>query len=155
MKKFTKADIISVTDYNEKYKPKAKRKKVEENVHVQVCSYLDLKYPDVVYTSDQSGLRMPLGLAVKTAKTRSKRYKIPDIIILKPSNGFCGLIIEVKKNHDEAYTKKGELRESEHIQKQWASLQRLVKDGYMAVFGCGYNECVKIIESYFKLNHHD
>lgn len=144
-------NTITSDQFKAGFGKKTKRKNVEESVHVQVCRYLDIKYPDVVYTSDQSGLRLPVGLAVKISKTRSKRYKIPDLIILKPSNGFCGLIIEIKKNHEEAYTKKGELRENEHIQMQWSSLQRLAKDGYMAVFGCGYNECVKIIESYFKI----
>lgn len=138
---------ISIQDYKNIAKPR--NKKAEANVHVQVCNYIDIKYPDVIYTSDQSGLKMSIGLAVAIKKTRSKNYKIPDLIILKPSNGFNGLVIEIKKSHDEVYKKDGQMRESEHIQAQKESLKKLSEDGYMAVFGCGYDDCIKIIDIYF------
>ncbi len=144
-------EIITVKEFNEKFKPKAKKKKGEESLHAQVCRYIDLKYSDVIYMSDSSGVKLNMGQAVKLAKTRCKNYKIPDLIILKPVGGFAGLIIEIKISEDEVYTKKGQMRESEHIQKQWQSLKKLSKDGYMAVFGCGYDNCIKIIDNYFKL----
>ena len=138
---------ISIQDYKNLAKPR--NKKAEANVHVQVCKYIDKNYPDVIYTSDQSGLKMSIGLAVAIKKTRSKHFKIPDLIILKPSNGFNGLVIEIKKDFDEVYKKDGQMRESEHIQSQWASLKKLAEGGYMAVFGCGYDDCIKIIDIYF------
>ena len=140
---------ISIQDYKKLAKPR--NTKAEANVHVQVCKYIDKNYPDVIYTSDQSGLKMSIGLAVAIKKTRSKHFKIPDLILLKPSNGFNGLVIEIKKDFDEVYKKDGQMRESEHIQSQWASLKKLAEGGYMAVFGCGYDDCIEIINSYFKV----
>ena len=58
--------MIRLIDFHKK---KPRNKKAEANVHVQVCNYIDKNYPDVIYTSDQSGLKMSIGLAVaiKTA----------------------------------------------------------------------------------------
>jgi hypothetical protein len=135
-------------------KPRKAYTKKEESVHEKVCQYLDKEYPGVIYTSDSSGVKLTIGQATKLKKLRCKKYKIPDLLILAPNKMYSGLIIEIKTSNNEVYTKSGQLRESEHIQDQNATLHELSKLGYMAVFGCGYDNCVEIIEHYFRIIDH-
>jgi hypothetical protein len=126
------------------------RQKKEEELSIQICRYLDYQYKNIIYTCDLSGIRLPMGLAVKAKKQRCKKYKIPDLLIFEPRNGYHGLIIELKKNREEVYTKSNEIRQSEHILAQSESLNQLQSLGYKAVFGCGFDNSKKIIDEYFK-----
>ena len=38
------------------------KKVTEKDVHTAVCKYLDAQYPDVIYLSDPSGMRVTIGL---------------------------------------------------------------------------------------------
>ena len=124
----------------------------EEDVHAAVCKFIDLQYPNIIYLSDASGIRLPVGLAVKFAKLRCKRYKIPDLIILHPNKVYHGLIIEIKRDRDEVYTKRGEIKKSEHIQEQFKSLVALSDLGYCALMRCGFDEVVDLIKIYMAIN---
>lgn len=128
------------------YRQKNRRK--EDNVHAAVCQYIDHKYPGIMYTSDSSGVRLPIGYAVKLKKLRSKAQKIPDLIIMFPTKTYHGLIIEIKRDRDEVFTKKGQLRQDEHIQAQAESLAYLQSIGYKAEFGLGFDDCIMLIENY-------
>lgn len=123
----------------------------EKNLHLQVCKYLDAQYPGVIYTSDPSGLRLSMGLRMEVKRKRCKRYKIPDLIILCPAGTFSGLIMEIKTDVSEVYTKTGELRRTDHVAEQAETLRELSNLGYAAFFGCGFDHCKKIIDDYFKL----
>lgn len=128
-----------------------KNGKIEENVHLRVCGYLKMLHPDVIFMSDiASGMRMSIGQAVKAKKFRSSRGQ-PDLFIAKPSRNMHGLFIEIKKEGTKIYLKDGETVVSDpHIQEQWAILDELRLMGYAAEFGIGYDECIRIIESYLK-----
>lgn len=126
------------------------RQNKEEHLSMQICKFLDYQYRDIVYTCDLSGIRLPMGLAVKAQKQRCKKYKIPDLLIFEPRNGYHGLIIELKKNRGEVYTKKDEMRQNEHVLAQHASLHKLQSLGYYAVFGMGFDHTIGIIKEYLK-----
>jgi len=55
--------------------------KSEENLQIAISSYLKYQYPDVIFTSESSGIRLTIGQATKAKKQRSK-HKLPDMIIL-------------------------------------------------------------------------
>jgi len=120
----------------------------EKQVHAQVCKYIDLVYPDVIYTSDPSGLKTTIGVAVELKSKRCKKYKVPDLIILQPKGQYHGLVLEIKANRIALYTKKGEIKTNKHIKEQRASLDKLNRIGYYATFACGYDEATKIIRAY-------
>ena len=124
-----------------------KRQNKEENLQIAVSTYLKTQYPNVVFTSESSGLRLPMGLAVKAKKQRSK-HKLPDMIILKSNSIYNGLILELKKGYSEIHKKDGSYRQTEHVQEQLKTLNLLTKQKYYALFACGFDECKKIIDSY-------
>ena len=133
-----------------KKKPRKPRQAKEESLHNIVCMYLDLKFPNVLYITDLSGIKLPMGLAVKAKKQRHKSLKIPDITIVHPSGDYHGLAIEIKNSKSDAYRVDGTLRQEKHIQKQNKTLKHLRSIGYKAEFGCGLDHCRKLIDDYFK-----
>jgi hypothetical protein len=126
--------------------------KAEKHIHQQVCRYIDLQYPNVIYTSDPSGTRVSIGIAKELKAKRCKKFKIPDLIILHPSKDYCGLIIEIKASIDDVFTKKLEWRTSEHIAEQKRSIEQLQALGYYATFGIGFENTRKIIDEYMNKN---
>lgn len=124
----------------------------EKVIHQQVCDYLKLQYPDVIFTSDASGLRLSIGLRVEMKKKRCATYKIPDLIILQPRPGYSGLIIEVKRSQSDVINKDGSIKKNEHIENQVKSLDRLKQVGYFACFGFGFEDCKRTIDAYMNKN---
>ena len=124
--------------------------KAEKHLHQQICSYINLQYPDVIYLSDPSGLKVSIGVAIELKKKRCKKYKIPDLIILKPMSGKCGLVIEVKVSVEDVFTKKMELKNNEHVREQHKTIQELTRLGYKACFGIGFEKCKSIIDNYLR-----
>lgn len=122
----------------------------EKQMHMQVCKYLDLQYPDVIYLSDPSGMRVTPGLIMEIKAKRCKKYKIPDLIILHPSGHYKGMCIEIKKDLSQIVTKNGTMRKDKHLLEQLRTLQRLQILGYAAIFAAGFDHAKQAIDLYFK-----
>ncbi len=125
-------------------------KTTEKQIHTLICEYLDLQYPNIIYLSDMSGMRVSIGLRVEMKRKRCKRFVIPDLIILHPKKGYHGLLIEIKAGKDDLYNKNGKIKKVEHLENQCKSLVQLNSLGYLSAFGCGFDECKKIIDNYLK-----
>jgi hypothetical protein len=121
----------------------------EKQIHQQICRYLDLQYPKVIYTSDSSGVRVSIGMAKALKSIRCKGYKIPDLIIMHPNKLYHGLIIEIKKDLSQIMTKSGTLKKDKHVHDQDKALSELQRLGYAAIFGCGFEHCKSVIDEYF------
>ena len=121
----------------------------EYSEHKAVADYIKMQYPNVVFTSDSSGIRLSIGNAMKMLALKSND-KIPDLIILQPNQQYNGLIIEIKAKDKSPYLKNKSLSKSAHIQEQNKTLEILTELKYKAVFGVGFDECKKIIDDYMK-----
>lgn len=135
-----------------------KNVKHEESLQLQVCSYLRMQYPNVVFRSDYaSGLMLTRNQAVKHKRLQSSRAW-PDLFIYAPmvhgDKHYCGLALELKKDGTTVILKtgprKGHLSTDQHIQEQAVMLRELNRIGYYANFAVGFDEAVKIIDWYFK-----
>ena len=120
--------------------------KPEEIIHKQVCDYLRMQYPNVIFTSEPSGLRLPIGLAVKLSKLRSGS-KLPDLWIIERRANYGGLFIELKA--EPIYNKKGNYK-TPHIKAQSEMLDRLLGKGYASCFAVGFVEAKLAIDTYMK-----
>ena len=69
----------------------------EESIQIMICSYLDLVYPDILYTATCGGLRTSIKQANKAKKT-GYRKGLPDMIFFEPRKGFHGMCLEVKRD---------------------------------------------------------
>lgn len=121
-----------------------KRAQPEATLQLQICNYLRTEYPDIIFTSESSGVKLTMGQAVKAKQMRSSG-KLPDLWILEPAQGYHGLFVELKV--DSIHNKKGEYK-TEHIRKQAETIERLNDKGYYACFAIGFDQAIKIIEGY-------
>lgn len=155
--------IFTAEEYSKNFKKNKKGKK-EEALQIQVCDYIRNTYPDVIFMCDlASGLKLPVWIGLKHSKMRSSRG-LPDLFIAKAlvkytgkmnmmgdeetCGQYNGLFIEIKK--DGTRLKNGQIPKSDHHDEQATILVRLNQLGYKAVFGCGFEECKKIIDDYLK-----
>ena len=122
--------------------------KAEENLQIAVCNYLRLQYPNILFNSDLSGIKLTMGQAVKAKKLRSSKG-FPDLVIYEPRGRYCGLFIELKREGERITNKKGELI-SDHLKEQDEIIQKLNLKGYLACFAIGFDEAKKIIDLYLK-----
>lgn len=148
--------LFSVEEYKKLSKKRGKSQKKEESIQLAVCNYLRAKYPDVIWFCDlASGMKLPIWLAAKNKKMRSHRG-LPDLYILRPSYEnrdinclrklYYGLVIELKK--DDVRLKTGGIAKSAHHDEQAEILARLNREGFKAVFACGLDEAIKVIDEY-------
>ena len=121
--------------------------KKEEPIHNHICNYISMQYPDTIFTSDASGVKLTIG-AAKAMKMKRSNHAIPDLLIFKPNGIYHGLILEIKTADTKLKTKKGTWA-TPHIAEQADTLEKLNKLGYCATFVCGFDEAKKCIDSYF------
>jgi len=125
------------------------RKPKEESIQIAVSTYLKMAYPKVIFTAESSGVRLTMGQAMKAKKQRSQRG-LPDLMILEPNGKYAGLMIELKRDGQSPWKKKGGLKAGEHLEEQLHALQQLTIRGYYARFAVGFNQAKDIIDSYMR-----
>jgi len=124
----------------------------EKILHKQVCQYIRLQYPGVLFNSDLAGAtKLTMGQAVSMKHLRSDRGW-PDIFIAEPGKRFKyhGLFIELKAEGIKITNSKG-FPSTPHIAEQFLILERLQCKGYKAEFAVGFDEAKKLIDDYMKL----
>lgn len=139
----------------------------EQGLQSQVCSYLRLQYPHVIFRSDYaSGLKLTAYQA-KTHQRLQYSRSWPDIFIYHPMKvdgvQYAGLALELKKEGTIVYKKDGSLRKKtltrrnryglvaekyDHLAEQADMLEKLRKRGYMADFAVGFDDAVNKIDHY-------
>lgn len=127
-------------------------KKIEERTHVAICNYINYKYPNSIFHSDSSGVKLTIGQSVALKKTRKSTEKIPDLFVAEPRINFHGLYLEIKKSHEELYNKNGHIRKNKHILKQAKTLKKLRAKHYCALFCAGFDNAKIIIDAYMNEN---
>ena len=131
-----------------RHAPKGKKSRKEEKIQVAVCKYVKTKYPDVMFRCDiASSINLGARIGGMNTRLRSSRA-LPDITFFEPRRGYHALCIELKKDRDTLYKKNGEMRDNDHFKEQAEILKRLSDKGHYAVFGCGFDHCVEIIDWY-------
>jgi hypothetical protein len=122
----------------------------EYQLQKQICQYLELQYPDVLFLSDTiASCKLSLPQAVRNKAIQKQNFKCPDLIILKPNKTGYGLFIEFKiesifKKDDET------LKSNKHIESQYESMQRLKSLGYICYFAWTFEMAKDMIDDYLK-----
>ena len=129
----------------------------EKDLHRQVCQYIRLQYPDVLFNSDLSGsMRLTIGQA-KAMKSLRSNKGWPDLFIVESKGKYHGLFIELKIEGTNIIAPRKTDRfgnpcyATEHIAEQAEMINELRKRGYSAVFACGWDEAKESIDKYMTL----
>lgn len=127
------------------------KKQFEFELQKQICRYLSLQFPKVLFISDAtSGAKLTMPQAVRNSLIQKADFKIPDLQILEPNKNWHGLFLELKK--ETPYKKSGGLKASQnnHLQLQEDAMKKLRLKGYMACFCWSFEMAKEIIENYLK-----
>jgi hypothetical protein len=125
--------------------------KTEAYIHTLLCNYLRANYPELIFTTDLSGVPLPIGLAKKIKPLKSSRG-IPDLILFHPASTFHGLLVELKSDDAKLFKQDGSgLLKDEHHSEQLNILLRLRALGYAAYFARGFENARDCIENYMRL----
>ena len=123
-------------------------KHTEYELQKQVCNYLNLQYPKVLYMSDTiANLKLTMCQAMRNKAIQKKDFKTPDLIIFEARKGYNGLFIELKT--ETPFKRGGELKKSDHLEGQENTMKELREKGYYASFSWGFEMTKEIIDSYF------
>lgn len=120
----------------------------EENLHLAICDYIRLQYPNVLFNSDMSGVKLTMGQAVKAKKLRSSKG-FPDLVIYEPRCNCHALFLELKREGEKILNKNGDLK-TDHLKEQDEIISKLCAKGYLACFAIGFDEAKRIIDLYLK-----
>ncbi len=134
-------------------KPKKKKKHsptiTENDVQMQVITWLKQTYPNVLFKCDgTTGMKMSIGMAMKQKRLGGIIKDFPDFCLYKINKLYSGLFLEIKRPEIKIYQENGEYYKNEHHIAQSAMLARLTNEGYAASFGIGYEHCKTLIEAY-------
>lgn len=140
-----------------------KNAKHEESLQLQICSYLRLQFPQLIFRSDfASGMQLTPAQAAKHKRLQSGRAW-PDLFIYRPmkvdGKQYAGMALELKKEGTTIIVKKGprkgQLVANEHIVEQYYLLRSLEKLGYFAEFACGYDDAINLINKYMGIDTYE
>lgn len=120
----------------------------EDALHLSICEFIRYQYPQVIFTSEPSGLRLPIGQATKLKRMRSGS-KLPDLWILEPRQNYHGLFLEVKT---ETPKKRDGDWKTEHIAQQAEVIDKLNNKGYKADFVWSLDQAIEVINDYMNAN---
>lgn len=122
----------------------------EYNLQKQICQYLNIQYPGILYLSDTvASVRLTMGQAMRNKAIQKSGFSCPDLIILQPNKLYKGLFIELKIKPP--FKKNGELLRNAHLERQKTAIDKLNNLGYFATFSTGFEETKKIIDKYMSL----
>lgn len=151
----------------------------EHQLYTKLASYLQKKYPFLVYRFDiAADLKLTKGQATKIKRLHPLRG-YPDLLIpvvkanfpsVEEYKGYLekgrdlrnywkdkgikpfygGLYLELKAEGNSPFKKDGGLKKDDHLAEQAFMLDWLKKQGYEARFATGFDEAVQIIDDYLK-----
>lgn len=127
------------------------KKQPEFELQKRVCSYLRAAYPSVLFMSDTiASLKLTRMQAKRNYQIQKRGFKTPDVIVFEPRGSFAGLFIELKV--ESPYKLNGELKSDQHLREQSETIEDLKKRGYHASFQWEWENIIKLINWYLKLN---
>jgi hypothetical protein len=121
----------------------------ETNLHIRIAYYIKHNYPDVIFTSESSGIKLSIGQAVVQKKMRSGRA-LPDLMLFEARRGYNGMFLEIKREGTIIYKLNGEIKRDKHLKEQEEVLSRLTDKGYFANFVVGYESAISLIDYYLE-----
>ena len=116
----------------------------------EVCKFLDVNYPDVMYMSDTiANVKLTLPQQARNKAIQKEGFKCPDLIIFEPKGGYSGLFLELKTKSP--FKKDGGLYKNNHLEGQHKTIISLFCKGYAAYFAWDIKQIKDVINNYMNL----
>ena len=116
----------------------------------EVCKFLDINYPDVMYMSDTiANVKLTLPQQARNKAIQKEGFKCPDLIIFEPKGMYKGFFIELKIKSP--FKKDGGLYKNDHLKAQERTMLDLNKKGYLCFFAWNIKQVQDLINYYMHL----
>jgi len=113
--------------------------KTEAHLQAAVVRYIKLKYPGARYCASLGGQYQQYDSQKNKATATGYVKGFPDLQITEARGGYFGLFLELKRDRKSA---------TSPVQIAW--INDLTDRGYKAEVVKGFDECIKLIDGYFK-----
>ena len=121
----------------------------EEVVQLLTVNFLNSQYPNTRFIANYlSGAKLPIYLAKRARQLGQASSGCPDMLIFHNNGKYSGLALELKKPNTTVYKLNGDLRASEHLERQQDYLHYLNNQGWYASFSVGFEDTVSLITKY-------
>lgn len=118
----------------------------EYHLQKQVCQYLELQYPEVLFMSTGTSLKLTMGQSVRNKAIQKFGFKVPDLVIFEAKGDLKGMFLELKIQSP--YKKNGQLKAGPHLEGQNKALIKLREKGYHADFYWSFEDIKDAIDLY-------
>ena len=124
----------------------------EQELQNAIVKYMRLQYPKVIFKVDGGADANKSSFVARQVYSK-QQYKrgYPDFQIIKPSEYYFGLFLELKGCEEDLFNKNGTMKRgsNDHHVEQHNFIQELRANGYWADFCWNIEDAIKIIENYF------
>ena len=123
-------------------------KQSEWSIQLQLCKWIKLQYPKVIFRSDIQSAGKLSG-QMQNIKQILDPYKgFPDVQVYHRKGNYIGLFIELKRLNSGTFLKDGSLSKSKHVQDQAEMHTYLRSLGYKVEIAEGFEEAKRKFEEY-------
>lgn len=131
---------------------KERKEQPEFELQKQVCQYLRLQYPNVLFMTDTiAAVKLTIPQQVRNKAVQKQGFKCPDLFVFEKRENYGGLFLELKV--ETPFKKDGQIKASQndHLHLQNETLKDLRKKGYYALFAWTFEMCKDYIDCYLKM----
>lgn len=122
----------------------------EFKLQCQVVSYLNYKYPDILFESSPINLNLTKAQRQMMAAIQKKGFHPPDIKLYESRRGYIGFALELKR--ETPYLKDGKtLKKSDHLENQQKSIEAMRTKGWLGGFYWDFDTIKTVIDWYFEI----
>lgn len=124
----------------------------ESQIYKNVATFLNMKYPMVMYHFDLSGVNNA-SIYSRVLYSQLNGRAWPDLFIPEPRGIYKGLFMEIKaEGAPTAILKNGKVTKNLHVREQWETLVKLGNRGYLALMVSGYADAQEAVDTYLKMS---
>jgi hypothetical protein len=121
----------------------------EYNLQKAIAQYLRTAHKKVMFLSDaRAALRLTIPQQVRAKAIQADGFHCPDMVLFEPRGGYCSAFLELKA--ESPFKQDGTLKKSEHLERQWATIERLRKAGFYAEMVWDFDQAREMIDGYLK-----
>ena len=124
-------------------------RKAEKAHYRAIKQFMEAQYPWALWHFDITGEKLTVGQRCQIARYQSE-WAWPDFFLAEARHGFHGMFLEIKATYEDLYTKKGIMRNTQHIIGQDFMLKILRSRGYYADFCIGIDGFMDIVNRYLE-----
>lgn len=127
-------------------KTRKKYQYLEYELQKQIAQYLELKYPNVLFSSGVINLALTHRQRGMNSAIQKRLFSPPDMVLFEARRNFNGFFMELKTKS--VYKENGKLLKNKHLEQQERSINKLIAKNFFAQFVWSFDQAKGLIDWY-------